>query len=240
MKVIVLCGGLGARLGDLTRDTPKPLITVAGRPFLAHVLDQLVVAPIDEIVMAVSFQWQKVRAAIGDSWCGVEVSYSIEQQPLGTGGAIKQAMWQAGVTEALVANGDTLLKMDAGDLLRFAHEHRADIAIALKATEDTARFGKVSIDTSGRIIAFEEIGQCARGLINTGVYYVEDSVFAPIDAVAFSFEKDVLARHHAALAMYGMRTDAYFIDMGVPEDLARARLELPALPPLRQPYRGKL
>ena len=229
MKGIVLCGGLGARLGDLTRDTPKPLITVAGRPFLAHVLDQLVVAPIDEIVMAVSFQWQKVRAAIGDSWCGVEVSYSIEQQPLGTGGAIKQAMWQAGITEALVGNGDTLLKMDAGVLLRFAHEHRADIAIALKATEDTVRFGKVNIDVSGRVVAFDERGQHGTGLINSGVYYVRDSALASITAQAFSFENDVLALHHGELAIYGMPTDAYFIDMGVPEDLARARVELPIL-----------
>lgn len=229
MKCIVLCGGLGTRLGDLTRDTPKPLIPVAGRPFLAHVLDQLLIAQIDEIVIAVSFQWQKVRDEIGDRWRDVKVSYSIEQEPLGTGGAIKQAMRQAGVTEALVANGDTLLKMDAGDLLRFAHEHRADIVIALKLTEDSARFGKVNIDTSGRIVAFEEKGQCACGLINSGVYYVKDSVFATIDAAAFSFEKDVLARHHAGLAIYGMRTDAYFIDMGVPEDLARARIELPTL-----------
>jgi D-glycero-alpha-D-manno-heptose 1-phosphate guanylyltransferase len=226
MKAVVLCGGLGTRLGDMTRETPKPLIPVAGRPFLAHVLDQLTTAPIDEIILAVSFHWQKVLAEIGDSWCGVKISYSIEQEALGTGGAIKQAMRQSGVNEALVVNGDTFLKMNAGDLLQFAKEQNADIAIALKQTEDSARFGKVNIDELGRVLAFEEKGQCGRGLINSGVYYVRELVFASIQQETFSFEKDVLTLYCSEFAIYGMPTDAYFIDMGVLEDLARARTDL--------------
>ena len=240
MKAIVLCGGLGTRLGDMTRETPKPLIHVAGRPFLAHVLDQLAIAPIDEIILAVSFQWQKVRAEIGDSWCGVKVSYSVEQEPLGTGGAIKQAMRQSGVTEALVANGDTFLKLNAGELLQFAQEQGADIAIALKVTEDSARFGKVNIDALGRVLAFEEKGQSTKGLINSGVYFVRESAFASIEKEAFSFEKDVLTLHCSELAIYGMPTDAYFIDMGVPEDLARARTDLSTLQQRRSSVRNEL
>jgi D-glycero-alpha-D-manno-heptose 1-phosphate guanylyltransferase len=229
LKAIVLCGGLGTRLGNLTQDTPKPLIWVSGRPFLAHVLDQLLAAPLDEIVLAVSFQWQKVQAAIGNRWRDVKVSYSIEQEPLGTGGAIRRAMQQSGVTEALVANGDTLLKMNADDLARFARQHGADIAVALRATEDSSRFGKVNIDPTGRIVAFEEKASGSRGLINSGVYYLKSSVFNQIDTPSFSFEKDILAGHHGRLAIYGMQTTAYFIDMGVPKDLARARLELSTL-----------
>ncbi len=223
----MLCGGLGTRLGDLTRELPKPLIPVAGRPFLAYVLDQLLAVPLDEIVLAVSFQWQKVQAEIGDRWQNVKVSYSVEQEPLGTGGAIKRAMQQAGAEEALVANGDTLLRLNPDDLLRFARSRDADIAIALKVTDDSARFGKVTVDSSGRIVAFEEKGTGARGLINSGMYYVMGKVFAQIQTPAFSFEKDVLVQRHGDLGIYGMATDAYFIDMGVPEDLARALVELP-------------
>ena len=227
MKAIVLCGGLGTRLGDLTRETPKPLVLVAGRPFLAYVLDQLLLAQIDEIVLAVSFQWQKVQAIIGDNWNGIKVSYSVEPQALGTGGAIRYAMQQSNINEALVVNGDTLLKFNALDLLRFAQDKNADIAIALQETEDTARFGRVTVNEVGRIIAFEEKdGQRARGLINSGVYYIKDSVFATIDPPVFSFEKDVLAPLNHCLAVYGMATNAYFVDMGVPEDLARARVDL--------------
>ncbi len=223
----MLCGGLGTRLGELTHDTPKPLIAVSGRPFLAHVLDQLITTPIDEIVLAVSFQWQKVRAEIGTQWRNVKVSYSIETEPLGTGGAIRQAMQQSGITEALVANGDTLLKINPHDLIQFAKEHDADIAIALKATEDSSRFGKVSIDPSGRIVAFQEKAPGSSGLINSGLYYLKTSIFNQIDTPSFSFENVILAERHNRLAIFGMQTTAYFIDMGIPEDLARARLELP-------------
>lgn len=226
MKAIVLCGGLGTRLGCLTRDTPKPLIKVAGHPFLMYVLDQLVTTPIDEIVLAVGYQWQKIQAAIGAEWRGVKVSYSIEQQPLGTGGAIKLALTQFHLSEAIVVNGDTLLKCDAGKLARFAQERQADICMALKTTTDTARFGRVNIDRSGRVIAFEEKGRGSQGLINSGVYFVKAAVFSLVNAAAFSFEKDILTQHLSRLAIYGMQTDAYFIDMGVPEDLARAQEEL--------------
>ncbi len=223
----MLCGGLGTRLGDLTHDTPKPLIAVSGRPFLAHVLDQLITAPIDEIVLAVSFQWQKIQTKIGTRWRDVKVSYSIETEPLGTGGAIRQAMKQSSITEALVANGDTFLKINPHDLIQFATDHAADIAIALRAIEDSSRFGKVSIDLTGRIVAFQEKAPGSSGLINSGLYYLKSSVLDLVEASSFSFEKDILTAHHDKLAIFGMQTTAYFIDMGIPDDLARARIELP-------------
>ncbi|MFZ2267945.1 MAG: sugar phosphate nucleotidyltransferase [Azonexus sp.] len=226
MKVIVLCGGLGTRLGNLTYDTPKPAIIVAGRPFIAHVLDQLLSANPDEFVLAVSFQWKKLQTTIGHQWRGVKVRYSVELGPLGTGGAILQAMRQANVNEALVANGDTLLKLDAATLVRFAYEHDADIAIALKEMENISRFGKVRIDEASRIIAFEEKISGSSGLINSGLYYLRSSIFDGVDTPAFSLETEILTRQYNRLRMYGMPTKGYFIDMGVPEDLARAQQEL--------------
>ena len=202
------------------------MLAVAGRPFLAHVLDQLSLAHLDEIVLAVSFQWEKIQAEIGNRWRGVKISYSIEQSPLGTGGAIRQAMQQAGIIEALVANGDTLLNINADELIQFARDHEADIAIALRANEDTSRFGKVRINSDNRIVAFEEKAPASSGLINSGMYFVKSSIFSKMFTQAFSFEKDILVRQTDLLAIYGMQTSAYFIDMGIPEDLARAHLEL--------------
>lgn len=227
MKAIVLCGGLGTRLGSLTLDLPKPLVEVAGKPFLSYVLDQLLSTSIDEIVLAVSYQFEKIQDAIGDQWHGVKVSYSIEKEPLGTGGAIKKAMEQFSLTEALVINGDTLLKCDVESLLQMAQDKKADIFMALKMTSDTARFGNVKVNQSSRVIAFEEKGDGSRGLINSGVYFVRAVVFSNINKTAFSFEQDILTRNLSRLDIYGMPTDAYFIDMGVPEDLSRAHCELP-------------
>jgi D-glycero-alpha-D-manno-heptose 1-phosphate guanylyltransferase len=228
LKAIVLCGGLGTRLGALTRELPKPLVEVAGRPFLEHVLDQLLIGDIDEIVLAAGFCWQKIRDAIGGQWRGVKVSYSVEGTPLGTGGAIKLAFANSGATEAIVVNGDTLLALDVSRLTNFAQSRKAEIAIALKAVPDAGRFGRVLTDESGRIECFEEKGACVAGLINAGFYYMRADVFSRIDAASFSLEHDLLKARCADISMYGLPTDAYFIDMGIPADLARARVDLSA------------
>lgn len=226
MKAIVLCGGLGTRLGALTKDLPKPLVEVAGRPFLHYVLDQLALASPEEIVLAVSFQWEKIRDAIGISWRGIKVSYSIEDQPLGTGGAILNAVTQFGLDEALVLNGDTLLTADVGSMVKVAKEKGADIGMMLRKVEDVSRFGAVDLDSAGKVVSFREKGKGGPGLINSGVYYVRAAALAKVGKMAFSFEQDLLNAYLSRLDVYGVCTDAYFIDMGIPEDLERARLEL--------------
>ncbi len=226
MKAIVLCGGFGTRLGDLTRKTPKPILPVAGKPFLEHVLDQIILAPIDEIILAVSFEWEKIKLVIGNSWRGVPVTYSIESQPLGTGGAIKLAMTSAQIKEALVFNGDTLLKVNPDELRVFSEKNHADVGIALKVMDDCARYGSVSIDESNRIIEFSEKGNQKAGLINSGVYYLRNSILDQIKQNKFSFENEFLVPMSNRLIFYGMKTEAYFIDMGVPDDFYRAQMEL--------------
>jgi D-glycero-alpha-D-manno-heptose 1-phosphate guanylyltransferase len=226
VKAIVLCGGLGTRLGALTQDTPKPLIEVAGRPFLQHVLEQLRSAPIDGFVLAVSFHWEKVRALIGEHWQGLPVQYSVESTPLGTGGAIRQAMRQGLLPEALVANGDTLIRCDAAALVEFAGRRDADVSMALKEMPDCSRFGRVLTEADGRVTGFAEKGLGGPGHINAGVYWLKSAVLEPEAEVGFSFEQAVLARRHRDLRIFGLPTPGYFVDMGIPEDLARARSDL--------------
>ena len=226
MKAIVLCGGLGTRLGALTHETPKPLLEVAGRPFITHVLDHLAASGTTEIVLAVSFQWQKLRDALGASWQGLTLHYSVESEPLGTGGAVRHAMNQVGWFDAIVANGDTLLKMNPQLLSDAATQHSADVVLALKRVDDASRYGRVRIEADSRVVAFEEKGQSGEGLINAGLYWMRAKVLDKAPDEVFSLERDLMAEYVTELAMYGVETPGYFVDMGIPEDLERARREL--------------
>jgi D-glycero-alpha-D-manno-heptose 1-phosphate guanylyltransferase len=205
---------------------PKPILKVGGRYFLGYVLDQIALAQVDEIILAVGFQWEKIENIVGKQWGNIPVSYSIEDHPLGTGGAIKKAMQTAKISEALVMNGDTLLKMNPEAVWNFGREENADIAMTLKYCEDATRFGVVRIDSKNRVDGFEEKCLGINGLINTGLYYIKSSIFSSIKQEVFSFENDILSFGYKTLKIIGLKTDAYFIDMGVPDDFSRAQTEL--------------
>lgn len=225
MKAIVLCGGLGTRLGALTANTPKPMLEVAGRPFVAHVLNKLCIDSIDEIILAGGFAWKVLYDFVGNKWNDRPVHYSIESKALGTGGAIALAMKTFQLEEALIVNGDTLFDID---LAKFTIEFNNDVAtrVALRQIDDCSRYGRVSLDNDCYINSFGEKGHSGPGLINGGIYLQH---FDPLKAFAdnaFSFETDYLAVMHKNLSMEGMSFDGYFIDIGIPSDLSRAQVEL--------------
>jgi D-glycero-alpha-D-manno-heptose 1-phosphate guanylyltransferase len=221
-KAVVLCGGLGTRLGELTRETPKPLLEVAGRPFLDHVLQPLAASGVEDVTLAASFHWQKIAAVYGDAWQGLRLRYSVESEPAGTGGAIRQAMREAAAQEALVLNGDTLLRMDFAALVGLHAGRHAQVTVAVRRVPDVSRYGAVKTAPDGRITHFGEKQGAGEGLINAGVYVVRAEVFDGIAAERFSFEHDVLAPGAQSLRLYAMQTDGLFIDIGTPEDLVRA------------------
>lgn len=226
ITAIVLCGGLGTRLGSLTRDTPKPMMRVGGRPFLAYVLDWLCMPDVEAIVLAVGFRWRAIADFVGDQWNGWPVHYSVEDSPLGTGGAVRLAMQRHRLPEALVVNGDTLFRIDLGEFLRAPLPDDCSTRIALRQVDDCRRYGRVVIDRRRRVTAFGEKEWSGPGLINGGIYRQRWAPLAGFGEQSFSFETDVLARQTDALSMEGMPFDAYFIDIGVPEDLERAGREL--------------
>ncbi len=226
MKAIVLCGGLGTRLGLLTKDMPKPLLTVGGRPFIAHVLDRLTQAGITGLVLAAGFQWTKLRDYIGGNWNGIPVKYSVESEALGTGGAIKYALSSTDFHESLIVNGDTLFDIDIPKFLQFAIGTQALACIALRKVEDCSRYGRVTIDTKGKILSFGEKEKHGEGLINGGVYYLRRSALDSILLKTFSFETAFLQEKHSREPIFGMPFDDYFIDIGIPADLHRAQAEL--------------
>lgn len=204
-------------------EVPKPMAPINGRPFLEFLIDYLIGQGVTTVVLSVGHKREAIQTYFGSSWRGLEIRYCVEEQPLGTGGALKKAMDEAGYARAFALNGDSYCPVDL-NALQAAHRS-AELTLALKRVEDVGRFGAVEFNAGGRIVAFREKSATAGpGLINAGVYLVERSLFrvAP-PARRFSLETDVMQRRCSSVTMRGFVTDAIFIDIGVPEEFRRAQ-----------------
>ena len=229
MKTVVLAGGFGSRLRERVPGQPKPMAPVAGRPFLEYILDQLIAGDVHEIILSVGYRAESIMEHFGDEYRGANLRYAVEHQPLGTGGAIANALRGHGDDPALIVNGDTLLKIDYADLVRRYNESPALIAMVLREVADVARYGSVLV-SGGRVTGFAEKGKQGPGLINAGVYIVDPGIFNAFGlSGSFSFETDLLQAYCDKLAPTATITDAYFIDIGIPSDYDRAQHELTAM-----------
>jgi D-glycero-alpha-D-manno-heptose 1-phosphate guanylyltransferase len=223
MQAIVLAGGLGTRLRGVVPDLPKPLAPVAGRPFLAIVLAQLRAQGFDSAVLSVGYRHELIRDAFGDQFDAMALRYAVEDRPLGTGGAIRLAARQCSEADVFVLNGDSYAEVDFAGMM--AAHRRAGAALTVCAVEvaDTGRYGRILVD-DGRIVGFAEKGVAGPGLINAGVYAMRrDLLQQPGLPEAFSFETDVLARRLDELRPGAWVARGRFVDIGVPEDYARAQ-----------------
>ena len=187
-EAIVLAGGLGTRLRSVVADLPKPLAPVAGRPFLAHLLDQLATGGLRRVILATGYMAEKIEQVIGRRWAGMDVAYSKESDPLGTGGAIRRAAALLQGDGVHLANGDTFLRYDLAAFERAVRARGASLGIALAKVGDVGRYGGVEID-GGRVTAFVEKGGCGPGLINAGSYFLTAAGIAglPDEDGAYSF-----------------------------------------------------
>lgn len=217
-EAIVLVGGLGTRLRAVVSDVPKPLAPVAGRPFLAWLLDHLVENGMRHVVLAAGYLAERVVDSIGNDWHGVRVDYSVESAPLGTGGAVRQACGMLQGEAAHVLNGDTFLRYDMHALERATHHAGADLGMALARVDDVARYGAV-VREGERVTGFKEKGESGPGCINAGSYYLTSAAIHSLPSEpAFSFETRVLAPLTAAGKVCAFDATSEFIDIGVPED----------------------
>ena len=227
-EAIILAGGFGTRLRSVVKDLPKPLAPVAGRPFLAHVLDLLAAQGIGRAVLATGYMAERVEQELGPDWHGMQLVYSPETEPLGTGGAIAKAMPRLRGDAFFVLNGDTFLALDYAALDRAADAAGRSMCMALAAVPDVARYGAVVVEDAC-VTGFREKGQPGPGFINAGVYRLRRDVQARFPATAnFSFETDVMAGLVAAGQVSAFEQTRRFIDIGVPEDYERAQTELAA------------
>ncbi|HEY9063666.1 MAG TPA: sugar phosphate nucleotidyltransferase [Burkholderiaceae bacterium] len=229
MQAIILAGGLGTRLRSVVADRPKVLAPVAGRPFLAWMLDDLVRAGFESVCLATGYLAEQIEEALGHEHVVVDAArsarliYSHEDVPLGTGGAVWQALRHFSDKPTFVLNGDTYVRPDWRQMLSYHEAQRSRLTIGVRQVEDTSRYGAVEI-IDGRITAFGEKACIGRGLINAGVYLVQSDTFAPLSTTtnSFSLERDLIGTHIAKLQPRAWLIDSPFLDIGVPEDFQRA------------------
>jgi D-glycero-alpha-D-manno-heptose 1-phosphate guanylyltransferase len=227
ITAIILAGGLGTRLRGAVPDLPKCMAPVKGKPFVGFVIDYLVGQAIDKFILSLGYMHEVIIEYVEREYSRLEVTYSIEQEPLGTGGAIKLACTKAADENVLVTNGDTLFKIDAGTVIDFNSRHNAHCTLSLKPMRDFSRYGAVTLHGDGSVESFKEKQFYAEGLINGGVYALNAPAFLSEELPEkFSFEKDYLEKLFAKRRMFGIIQDAYFIDIGIPEDYHRAQAEL--------------
>lgn len=230
MKAVILAGGFGTRLRDRVPDVPKPMAPVGGRPFLAHLLRYLQASTVvDHVVLSVGYRAEAIRAHFGNDFEGLPLSYAVEEEPLGTGGALALALRDAGEAPVLALNGDTFLQLDLPELVRWYDAQPEPLAMVLRHVDDAGRYGAIALE-EGRVRGFDARGRSAPGWINSGLYVLQPTLFQQLGLTGkFSFEVDVLQRHCEQLRPRAFTTSAYFIDIGIPDDYDRANRELPEL-----------
>lgn len=227
MQAIVLAGGLGTRLRSVVPDLPKPMAAVAGRPFLAWILDRLVDAGFDRVVLAVGYRHEAIRDCFGAAYRGLALHYSVEDRPLGTGGAIRLAAKLVQRFPVFVLNGDTFVDVDYRAMLAAHLQLEASMSVAVCPVPDVSRYGALKL-ADGRIVAFLEKGSGGPGVINAGTYIVSHDIveMIPADRV-YSFEQQLLVPRAGNIRPAAFVTNGLFIDIGVPQDYARAQALFP-------------
>jgi D-glycero-alpha-D-manno-heptose 1-phosphate guanylyltransferase len=218
MKAVILAGGFGTRLRSVVSDLPKPMAPVGGRPFLAYLVDWLRSQDILDIVFSTGYLSRVIEGHFGDGRSfGVRIRYSREEEPLGTGGAIRLAARLIEGETFLLMNGDSFFGIDLDALREFHILHGATGAMALAQMEDISRYGKVEVGPGGEVTSFSEKGGVGSGLINAGIYVIGRPMIEEIPPGKVSLESEVLPRM-VGRGLYGVAFRGLFVDIGLPED----------------------
>ncbi len=236
MRAVVLVGGEGTRLRPLTYTTPKQMLPVGGCPMIERVLGHLAAHGIDAAVLSLGYRPDAFMKAYPDGRCaGVALEYAVEAEPLDTAGAIRFAATSAGLDERfVVVNGDVLTGLDLSALISFHRRRRAEATIALTAVEEPSRFGVVTTDAAGRVLAFIEKPppeDTPTNLINAGTYVLEPSVLERIPpGRRVSIERETFPQLAQAGALYALASDAPWVDAGTPAAYLAANAVFAAAP----------
>lgn len=224
-QAVILVGGKGTRLGSLTADMPKPMMDIGGVPFIHTVIEQVARHGFMDIVLLCGHLADRIYSAFdGMMIRNARVRCVVEPKSMGTGGALLQAADLLD-KEFLLLNGDSLFDFNLLDLITVATEKDWLGKVALLPLPDTGRYGTVTL-SGERITAFAEKSGNSPGLINGGVYMLRRKVLDFIKQTPCSLEQEILPRLVERGQLYGRVYDGYFIDIGIPEDLRRAQVEL--------------
>ena len=219
IEAVVLAGGFGTRLRDVVPNVPKPMAPIdeAGNPFLSYVLAYLVRQGVKCAILSIGYKGDIIQSYFGNSFQGMKLLYSCEDEPLGTGGAAKMALKYCSTREVFVLNGDTFFAVDLMAMRSFHRKQGADFTLAMKEMFNFNRYGALEVK-SERIISFKEKQPMQRGWINGGVYCLPRTLLTGVSQNVFSLESDFLESQIKRLKIYGFLSEGYFIDIGTPTD----------------------
>jgi NDP-sugar pyrophosphorylase family protein len=223
VSAIILAGGLGTRLRGVVPGLPKVMAEINGKPFITYLLDQLAEAEIERVIISTGYMAQTIEETVGSSYRSLHIEYSREENPLGTGGALKLSGKPVDTKYCLVMNGDSYVEFDLVSLFISHKEQNSNITILVKAVDDTTHFGTIEVNEKNEIIKFIEKGSSKEAcLINAGVYIMKTSTFLDIpDKTPCSLEYDFFPSM-IGKGIYGYETEEIFIDIGTPESYAQA------------------
>lgn len=241
LKAVILVGGPGTRLQPLTDNLPKSMVPVLNRPVMEHTIAYLRQFGIEDIILTLNYLPGAIRDSLGDgSRYGVNLTYCVEEEPLGTAGAVKNTEEFLGAESFVVLNGDIFTDLDIGAMLDFHRENRAMATISLNRVDDPSAFGVVEMEDSGRVTAFIEKPrpeEATTNWINAGTYILEPDVLRDIPANGhYMFERGLFpGLLRRGEPVYGFKHYNYWLDMGTLEmyfklcmDMADSRFRSPA------------
>jgi D-glycero-alpha-D-manno-heptose 1-phosphate guanylyltransferase len=223
--VLILAGGLGSRLVSTVADRPKVLAPIAGRAFIDILLDKLMEQGLKRFILSVGHKKEQLYAHFENHAWKSLVSFSPEDSPLGTGGALWQARQQLNPGAFFVLNGDSFCPVEYGKMIRFHQELRSACTIAVVQTKSRNDFGSVRLEPDKRITQFsEKIAEAGEGWINAGIYLFEPSIFNyPVPSPIFSLEKDLMPWLIEHSPVFGFPTEGVLMDIGTPERFVQAQ-----------------
>ncbi len=230
MQAIILAGGFGTRLRAVSGDVPKPMAMVAGRPFLCWLLEYMAGQGVTKAVLSLHYKADEIHTYFGHRFAGIELIYSIEPKPLGTGGAIRLAMDALNPTQPVyVLNGDSLVQLDYHRMLQHHIKQQRPISLAAYTVPDCSRYSQLHVQ-AGLVHRYDTLGVASHGLISSGFYILSPDIFKDRSLKeSFSFEREFLHPYTPRLKPACYEGVDYFIDIGVPHDYARAQAEIPRL-----------
>jgi D-glycero-alpha-D-manno-heptose 1-phosphate guanylyltransferase len=227
MEAIILAGGLGTRLRSAVPDLPKCMAPINGVPFISYLIDNLINEGVTKFIFSLGYKSELFISLLEEKLPMKNYLIVIEDEPLGTGGAIKLACKKAKDENVIALNGDSLFKVNLKELMQFHLEKKSRCTLALKPMQDFERYGSVEIDAVQKINSFKEKQFITKGCINGGVYAIEVASFLQKSLTdKFSMEQDYLEKYSGEGNFYGFVQKGYFIDIGIPEDFVRAQIEL--------------
>ncbi len=226
MEAIVLAGGFGTRLQSVVADVPKPMAMVHNKPFLEHILLYLKDNGITRVILSVGYKYEIIEDYFKNSFAGIELDYAVEEEPLGTGGAILNALSSARQDNVFIINGDTFFNVDLKSLLSKHLSYPSDLTLSLKPMQNFDRYGCVEVDENHKVSSFKEKELVVQGNINGGIYILNKKMFQSLGLPkVFSFE-EFMQKNMNDINIYADIIDHYFIDIGIPEDYKKAQNEL--------------